>query len=172
MSRLVSTVGAYPRGDSLTPATGLTGGTNVYAFAAIPVADEVVVVIDLEPGIEPNLVPDNDSPLNTNPRLLAVPVLSMADGAAAFDFTLAGVGFDTLPATKTAAGYRSAGDIVFPAKRYTQVTVLEGAINQPALVLHRYVAFILSPHALGVAPAVDVTIGLRFMNWLDNMAYT
>jgi len=172
MQRIDSSVGSYPRGDYLTPGTGLTGGSDTYAFAAIPGADTVAAVIDLDPGTAPNTAPANASKLNAHPRLLCLPTISMADGAAAFDFVSAWVGFDVLPATFTAAGYRGAGDVVFPAKRYTQTLVNEGEVNKPAVVLHRYMAHILTPLATGTAPAVDMTSGLKWYNNLDNLAHT
>ena len=172
MERVITTLSPSLRGDYLTPATGLTGGSAVYAFAAIPGADTVAAVIDLDPGTAPNTAPANASKLNAHPRLLCLPTISMADGAAAFDFVSAWVGFDVLPATFTAAGYRGAGDVVFPAKRYTQTLVNEGEVNKPAVVLHRYMAHILTPLATGVAPAVDMTSGLKWYNNLDNSAFT
>lgn len=171
MERVVTTVGSAGRGDYLTPATGLTGGSSVYSFLAIPGADLVIAVIDLMPGTAPNESPTIARALNVHPRLLGAPTMEIADGAAAFDFVMAWVGFDTLPTTKTAAGYRGAGDVVFPAKRYTQALVTEGAINQPALITSRYLAGILTPHAGGTAPGVNMTSGIKFYNNLDNLAH-
>jgi len=149
------------RGSWLLVADPTQAGSSAHTFAAMPVADTVIGVLDTQGG----------APFNLNPRALAIPTIKYADGAAAFDHELAVWGSDTLPtAGVTAAHYRAASQVVFPAKRLTQACITEGAAWEPRLPLFRYLFYVVPPKAAGVAPGVVVTLGLKVYNILDNLA--
>jgi hypothetical protein len=138
----------------LDPATFAAGGSSTYDMSADP-GDDVVMAVAALSSIG-------------NERVLGLPFVECPGGAADFDFTMAVIGFDSDPGAYTFADYRYAGDIVWPAKRYTRATATELVAQQTALVTHPYYAFVLTDCTTPVGG--DVKVGLRFYDMLDNVA--
>ena len=94
-----------------------------------------------------------------SPHTVATPIVVHTAATKAYDYGLAVIGLDTLPAAFTYADYRDAGDIVWAIRRITQDSGLEGIVSMPALMTNRYYLFVASWTA--VDPGGAITLGIR-----------